>query len=96
VIAVSFIVASLANDPHPPRVVVFIEHTDKDEPKLLHHGTPPLTGAHVIDMVITNLGVFQIGKQGGGMTLLELAPEVSLQEIRGETETDYALGSGVG
>jgi len=47
-------------------------------------------------MVITNLGVFQIGKQGGGMTLLELAPEVSLQEIRGETETDYALGSGVG
>jgi len=37
-------VASLANDPHPPRVVVFIEHTDKDEPKLLHHGTPPLTG----------------------------------------------------
>jgi 3-oxoacid CoA-transferase subunit B len=78
------------------RVVVLMEHTAKDEPKLLHHCTLPLTGAGVVDMVITDLGVFQIDKVHGGMTLLELAPEVSLQEMRGKTEADYTLGPGIG
>jgi 3-oxoacid CoA-transferase subunit B len=78
------------------RVVVLMEHTAKDEPKLLHRCTLPLTGAGVIDMVITDLGVFRIDKVNGGMTLIELAPEVSLQEMRGKTEADYALAPGVG
>jgi len=77
------------------RVVVLMEHTAKDEPKLLRRCTLPLTGAGVVDMVITDLGVFQIDRRGSGMTLLELAPEVSLQEIRGKTEADYALGAGL-
>jgi len=77
------------------RVVVLMEHTAKDEPKLLHRCTLPLTGAGVVDMVITDLGVFQIDRTGGGMTLLELAPEVSLQEMRGKTEADYTLGPGL-
>jgi acyl CoA:acetate/3-ketoacid CoA transferase beta subunit len=47
-------------------------------------------------MVITDLGVFQIDKVNGGMTLIELAPAVSLQEMRGKTEADYALAPGVG
>jgi len=46
--------------------------------------------------VITDLGVFQIDKAGGGMTLVELAPEVSLQEVRGKTEADYKLAPGLG
>jgi len=78
------------------RVVVLMEHTAKDEPKLLHHCTLPLTGAGVVDMVITDIGVFAIDRHGAGMTLLELAPEVSLQEIRGKTEADYALAPGLG
>jgi 3-oxoacid CoA-transferase subunit B len=78
------------------RVVVLMEHTAKDEPKLLHRCNLPLTGAGVVDMVITDLGVFQIDKVNGGMTLIELAPEVSLQEMRGKTEADYALAPGVG
>ena len=77
------------------RVVVLMEHTAKDEPKLLHRCTLPLTGAGVVDVVITDLGVFQIDRTGGGMTLLELAPEVSLQEMRGKTEADYTLGPGL-
>jgi len=75
---------------------VLMEHTAKDEPKLLHRCTLPLTGAGVVDMVITDLGVFAIDRHGAGMTLLELAPEVSLQEIRGKTEADYALAPGLG
>jgi 3-oxoacid CoA-transferase subunit B len=78
------------------RVVVLMEHTAKDAPKLLHRCTLPLTGAGVVDMVITDLGVFEIDRHGGGTTLVELAPQVSLQEIRGKTEADYALAPGLG
>ena len=77
------------------RVVVLMEHTAKDEPKLPHRCPLPLTGAGVVDVVITDLGVFQIDRHGNGMTLLELAPEVSLQEVQGKTEASFALGPGV-
>jgi 3-oxoacid CoA-transferase subunit B len=77
------------------RVVVLMEHTAKDEPKLLHRCNLPLTGAGVVDMVITDLGVFAIDRNGGGMTLLELAPDVSLQEVQGKTEASFAVGSHV-
>jgi 3-oxoacid CoA-transferase subunit B len=74
------------------RVVVLMEHTAKDEPKLLKRCTLPLTGAQVVDMVITDLGVFTIDKQGkGGMTLVELADGVTLDEIKGKTEAAYSV-----
>src|ERR1700758_4795877 len=77
------------------RVVVLMEHTAKDEPKLLRRCTLPLTGAGVVDTVITDLGVFAIDKKGGGMELIELAPGVSIAEIRGKTEAAFALGAGI-
>ena len=48
----------------------------------MHKCNLPLTGAGVVDMVITDLGVFNIDRKGGGMTLIELAPGVTLDEIR--------------
>ena len=85
------------------KVVVVMEHTAKDEPKLLHRCTLPLTGAGVVDMVITDLGVFKIAKHRPGvdrhnaprMTLVELAPGVSLDEIRAKTEAAFEKASGV-
>ena len=54
----------------------------------------PLTGAGVVDMVITDLGVFTIDKKGaGGMTLVELAPGVTLDEIRSKTEANYKIAN---
>src|SRR6187399_2629345 len=65
------------------RVVVVMEHSAKDGPKLLKTCNLPLTGAVVIDMVITDLGVFTIDRKGGGgMTLIEVAPGTSLDEIK--------------
>ena len=59
--------------------------------------TLPLTGAGVVDMVITDLGVFTIDKKGGaGMSLVELAPGVTTDEIRAKTEADYRIGSNLG
>ena len=46
------------------RIVVVMEHAAKDGPKLLHHCNLPLTGAKVVDLVITDLGVFTIDKHG--------------------------------
>jgi len=76
------------------RVVVVMEHSAKNEPKLLKRCTLPLTGAGVVDMVITDLGVFAIDKQaGGGMTLVELAPGATLDEIGSKTEANYRVAN---
>jgi 3-oxoacid CoA-transferase subunit B len=72
------------------KVVVIMEHTAKDEPKLLKRCSLPLTGTRVVDLVITDYGVFTIDKQGSaGMTLVELAPQVTLDMIRAKTEASY-------
>jgi 3-oxoacid CoA-transferase subunit B len=78
------------------KVVVIMEHSAraKDgsvEPKLLHACNLPLTGAGVVDMVITDLGVFTIDRKGGGMTLVELAPDVTLDEIKSKTQASYKV-----
>jgi 3-oxoacid CoA-transferase subunit B len=73
------------------KVVVIMEHTAKNEPKLLKRCNLPLTGAGVVDMVITDLGVFVIDRHGGGMILVELAPGVTLDEIKGKTEAEYRV-----
>jgi 3-oxoacid CoA-transferase subunit B len=79
------------------KVVVVMEHTAKAkdgtvEPKLLHRCTLPLTGSGVVDMVITDLGVFTIDKKGsGGMTLVELAEGVTEEEIRQKTEATFRV-----
>jgi len=71
------------------RVVVLMEHIAGGKPKLLHRCTLPLTGAGVVDLVITDLGVFEIGE--GGVRLVDIAPEVTLDEIRSKTEAAFSV-----
>ncbi len=78
------------------RVIVIMDQTSKDgASKLLHRCTLPLTGSGVIDMVITDLGVFEIDKVAGTMVLIELADGVSLAEIEGKTEGRYTVADGL-
>ena len=79
--------------PGVKKVVVVMEHSAKNEAKLLHKCTLPLTGAGVVDLVITDLGVFAIDRKGGGMTLIELAPDVSLDDIKARTEATYKVAN---
>lgn len=78
------------------RVVVVMEHTSKDgAAKLLKKCALPLTGVNVVDLVITDLGVFEIDKHGQApMRLIELADGVNVDEVTAKTEAPFvdALG----
>jgi 3-oxoacid CoA-transferase subunit B len=74
------------------RVVVLMEHTNKHgEPKILERCTLPLTGAAVVDLVITELCVMECDKRHGGLTLTELAPGVTLDRIRASTGASFRI-----
>ena len=74
------------------KVVVVMEHSAKDGPKLLHHCNLPLTGKGVVDLIITDLGVFTVDRHGkGGLTLIELVDGVGLDEIKAKTEATYKV-----
>ena len=71
------------------RVVVVMDHTEKTgAPKLLKACNLPLTGAGVVDLLITDLGVFEIDRQRG-LRLTELADGVGLDEVKAKTEAEF-------
>ena len=67
------------------RVLVIMDHANKKgESKLLKSCTLPLTGAGVVNRIITNLGVFDVVE--GGLKVVELAPDVDMDEVKSKTE----------
>lgn len=72
------------------RVVVVMEHTNKaGETKVLKQCQLPLTGKGVVNLIITDLCVFEVTE--GGLLLKELAPEVTVEEVRAKTEPDFKV-----
>jgi 3-oxoacid CoA-transferase subunit B len=67
------------------RVIVIMEHVARDGSyKIVHECTLPYTGRGVVQRIITDLGVLDV--TADGLRLIELAPEVSEDEIRSKTE----------
>jgi 3-oxoacid CoA-transferase subunit B len=75
------------------RVVVVMEHVSKaGEPKILPACTLPLTGRAVVDLIITDLCVLACDKQAGGLTLIELAPGITVSDVKAKTAAPFAMG----
>ena len=76
------------------RVVVVMEHTEKTgAPKLLEACTLPLTGQKVVDLVVTELGVFDVSRGKSPLTLLEMAPGVTLDEVKAKTGAAFQVAA---
>jgi 3-oxoacid CoA-transferase subunit B len=77
------------------RVVVLMEHTAGGKPKLLKRCNLPLTGAGVVDLVVTDLGVFQVTAKGhdDGLVLVDIAPGVTMEELHAKTEAPFAVAA---
>ncbi len=77
------------------RVVVVMDHCDKSgASKFKKACSLPLTGKGVVDLLITDLGVFEINPDGSGATLTELATGVTLDEITAKTEATFSVALG--
>jgi 3-oxoacid CoA-transferase len=68
-----------------------MEHTSKDgSPKILKECTLPITGMGVVNLIITELAVFEV-KDGGGLVLTELLGDASVDDIRGKTGAAFEV-----
>jgi len=75
------------------RVVVTMDHTSKDgAPKIMEKCSLPLTGHNVVDRIITDMGVFDVDlRNDGGLKLVEIAPEISVDDVRNATACDFEV-----
>jgi len=74
------------------RVVVLMDHTNKvGQPKVLKRVTLPLTGSNCVDMIITDLCVFEVDRKARILTLGETAPGVGVAEIRAKTHAAFYI-----
>jgi 3-oxoacid CoA-transferase subunit B len=72
------------------RVVVLMEHAAKDgAPKILKQCNLPLTGAGVVNLIVSDLAVFDVGRPG--LTLVDKPADVSVDEIRAKTEAPFTV-----
>jgi 3-oxoacid CoA-transferase B subunit len=73
------------------KIIVVMEHVAKDgSPKFIPACTLPLTGKNVVDMIVTDLAVFQRDNHDSPFKLVELAPGVTADEVRQKTTAHYA------
>ncbi|MGD7002044.1 CoA transferase subunit B [Corynebacterium halotolerans] len=77
------------------KIIAMTDHvTKKGAPKVLKSCVLPLTGAKCVDMIVTTHAVFDVDPNEG-LTLVELADGVTLDELREITEADFQLGEGI-
>jgi 3-oxoacid CoA-transferase B subunit len=74
------------------KIIVVMEHNAKDgSPKFIPACTLPLTGKNVVDMIITDLAVFQRPDKASAFKLIEVAPGVSVEDVKTNTTAHFEV-----
>ena len=77
------------------KIIVVMDHASKaGDPKFIPECTLPLTGTNVVDMIITNLGVFHRKDHDSPFRLIELAPGVTAEDVAAQTSAKYEVALG--
>jgi len=78
------------------RVIVLMEHANKEgKSKIVQRCSLPLTGSNCVDMIITDLCVFDVDRRQGNLALKELAPGVTLEDVRAKTEAAFNVANAI-
>ncbi|KAL7942927.1 hypothetical protein V8C42DRAFT_142542 [Trichoderma barbatum] len=86
----------LVANPESTKVIVATEHLCKDgSSKIKQQCSLPLTGARCVSTIITDLCVFQVDREQGTLTLTELAPGVTIDEVKSKTEATFNVADDV-
>lgn len=75
------------------RVIIAMEHTAKGNPKILKQCSYPLTAAHQVDMIVTEMGFMEVTHEG--IVLKEISPEFSVEEVQAATEAQLIIPDGL-
>jgi 3-oxoacid CoA-transferase subunit B len=78
------------------RVIVVMEHASKDgKPKIRKECSLPLTGVRCVDLIITDKAVFEVDRIEGRLTLVELAPGITVAHLQDVTSADFSVAASV-
>ena len=82
----------LVSSPDDTKVVVLTDHVDKNgRSKIVADCKLPLTGSRCASVIITDLCVFTVDRKQGGLTLIELQPGVTLEEVKAKTDAPFEV-----
>lgn len=87
----------LVSNPDKTKIIVVMDHVAKDgSPKILKECTLPLTGARCVSQIVTDLAVFNIDRANGEMELIEVAPGVTVDEVKAKTSAPFSIKGDIG
>lgn len=86
----------LVSSPDQTKIIVCTDHTDKHgKPKIVQECSLPLTGSRCVSMIITDLCVFEVDRKAGKLTLTELMPGTTVDEVKAKTGAEFTVAEGI-
>ncbi|KAJ9098749.1 hypothetical protein QFC21_004397 [Naganishia friedmannii] len=87
----------LVSNPDETKVIVVTDHVDKNgKSKVLETCSLPVTGVKCVSRIITDLCVFDVDREKGGLTLVELAEGVTVEDVKANTQATFAVADQLG